>query len=83
MWVNDRWPDDWTKSIYIPVHKKGIKDICDDYSTLAVTSKTRKVMLEIISGCIKPYLLSQNRPVPGRGTIEQILYLRQVIGTSR
>lgn len=88
IWDTDTWPDDWTKSIYVPIHKKGPKDICDNYRTIALISHASKVMLNIISERIKPYLLPQLPPeqagfVPGRGTREQILNIRQIIEKSR
>lgn len=51
------WLDDWTKSVYMPIDKKGQKDICSNYRTKALTSHASKVTLEIISESIKPYQL--------------------------
>ncbi|XP_060518459.1 uncharacterized protein LOC132697181 [Cylas formicarius] len=42
IWDTDIWPDDWTKSVYVPIHKKGPKDICDNYRTIALISHASK-----------------------------------------
>lgn len=84
VWNEGKWPEDWTKSIYVPLYKKGSREICDNYRTIALISHASKVLLQIISERIKPHILSQLPPeqagfVPGRGTREQILNIRQII----
>lgn len=84
VWEQGKWPEDWTKSVYVPLHKKGSREVCDNYRTIALISHASKVMLQIISERLKPYILSQLPPkqagfVPGRGTREQILNTRQII----
>lgn len=88
IWENDTWPEDWTTSTYVPIHKKGPKDICENYRTIALISHASKVMLQILVQRIKPYILSQLPPeqagfVPGRGTREQILNINQIIEKAR
>ena len=43
-----QWPQDWKKSVFIPVPKKGNAKECSDYRTIALISHTSKVMLKII-----------------------------------
>lgn len=88
IWNTSIWPKDWTTSLYIPLHKKGPKDVCENYRTIALLSHPSKIMLQIISERLKTYLLpeipeEQAGFMPGRGTREQILNIRQIIEKSR
>lgn len=68
-----KWPGDWTESIYVPIHKKCAKYLCQNYRTIALINQTSKVMLYIVQKRLKSYLLPQIPAeqvgfVPGRGT---------------
>ena len=47
-WKTKQWPQDWKKSIFIPIPKKGNAKECSNYSTIALVSHTSKVMLKIL-----------------------------------
>lgn len=84
IWTTGNWPKDWRKSVYIPLHKKGDKEDCKIYRTLALISHASKVMLKVIQERLKPYLLPQIAEeqagfIPGKGTRDQILNIRQLI----
>lgn len=84
IWEQDTLPDDWTKAIFVIIHKKGPRDICGNYWTVAPISHATKMTLWIITERIKPYILSQLPPeqtgfVPERDIREQILNLNQII----
>ena len=48
IWKTQQWPQDWKRSMFIPIPKKGNAKECSSYSTIALISHTRKVMLKIL-----------------------------------
>ena len=48
IWKTRQWPQDWKRSVFIPVPKKGNTIECSNYCTVALISHTRKVMLKIL-----------------------------------
>ena len=48
IWKTQQWPQDWKRSIFIPIPKKGNAKECLNYHTIALTSHTSKVMLKIL-----------------------------------
>ena len=48
MWKTQQWPQDWKRSIFIPIQKKGNAKECSNYSTIALISHASKVMLKIL-----------------------------------
>lgn len=88
IWSTKTWPEDWVTSIFMPLHKKGAKTVCDNYRLISLISHASKIMLSIIHERLKSYLEWQIPPeqagfVRGRGTREQILNLRQIIEKCR
>ena len=77
IWKTQQWPQDWKKSIFIPMSKKGNAKECSNYHTIALISHTSKVMLKILQARLQHYV---NRELPdvqaglrkGRGTRDQI-----------
>ena len=47
-WKTQQWPQDWKRSVFIPIPKKGNAKECSDYCTIALISHTSKVMLKIL-----------------------------------
>ena len=47
-WKTQQWPQDWKKSVFIPITKKGNAKECSNYHTIALISHASKVMLKII-----------------------------------
>ena len=43
-----QWPEDWKRSLFIPIPKKGNAEQCSNYHTIAVISNASKVMLKIL-----------------------------------
>ena len=79
---------DWTRSTFIPIHKKGSTKKCENFRTIALISHPSKVLLHIIKNRLKYYLDSQIPAeqagfVKGKGTREQILNARLLIEKSR
>ena len=48
IWKTQQWPQDWKKSVFIPIPKKGNAKECPNYCTIALISHTSKVMLKIL-----------------------------------
>jgi len=48
IWKTWQWPQDWTRSVFIPIPKKGNAKECPNYHTIAFISHTSKVMLKIL-----------------------------------
>ena len=72
-----QWPQDWKRSVLIPIPKKGNAKECSNYHTIDLISHTSKVMLKILQARLKQYM---NRELPdvqagfrkGRGTRDQL-----------
>ena len=47
IWKTQQWPQDWKRSVFIPIPKKGNAKECSNYHTIALISHTSKVMLKI------------------------------------
>ena len=50
IWKSQQWPQDWKRSVFIPIPKKGNAKECSNYSTIAFMSHASKVMLKILQG---------------------------------
>ena len=48
IWKTQQWPQDWEKSVFIPISKKGSARECSNYYTIALISHASKVMLKIL-----------------------------------
>ena len=48
IWKTQQWPQDWKKSVFIPIPKKGNAKECSNYCTVAFISHASKVMLKIL-----------------------------------
>ena len=48
IWKTQQWPQDWKRSVFIPIPKKGNAKECSNYCTIALISHTLKVMLKIL-----------------------------------
>ena len=83
-----QWQQDWQRSVFIPIPKKGNAKECSNYHTTALISHTSKVMLEILQTRLQQYV---NHELPnvqvdfrkGRGTRDQIANIRWIIKNAR
>ena len=48
LWKTQQWPQDWKRSVFIPIPKKGNAKECSNYRTIAVISHASKIMLKIL-----------------------------------
>ena len=72
-----QWPQDWKRSVSIPIPKKGKAKECSNYCTIALFSHASKVMLKILQARLQQYMNCDLPDVQGgfrkgRGTRDQI-----------
>ena len=48
IWKTQQWPQDWKRSVFIPISRKGNAKECSNYHTIALISHSSKVMLKIL-----------------------------------
>ena len=61
IWKTQQWPQDWKRSVFIPIPKKGNAKECSNYCTIALISHASKVMLKILQARFQQYV---NRELP-------------------
>ena len=55
VWKAQQWPQDWKRSVFIPIPKKGNAKECSNYHTSALISQASKVMLKILQARLQQY----------------------------
>ena len=56
IWKTQQWPQDWKRSVFIPIPKKGNAKECSNYHTIALISHASKVMLKIFQARLQQYM---------------------------
>ena len=56
IWKTQRWPQDWKKSVFIPIPKKGNAKECSNYPTIVLISHASKVMFKILQARLQQYV---------------------------
>ena len=88
IWKTQQWPQDWKRSAFIPIPKKGNAKECSNYHTIVLISHASKVMLKILQVRLQQYM---NQELPdvqaefrkGRGTRDQTANICWIIETAR
>ena len=90
IWKTQQWPlfQDWKRSVFIPISKKGNAKECSNYRIIVFISHASKVMLKILQSRLQQYV---NRELPdvqagfrkGRGTRGQIANMHWIIKKAR
>ena len=88
IWKTQQWPQDWKRSVFIPIPKKGDAKERSNYHTIALISHASKVMLKILQARVLQYM---NRELPdvqagfrkGRGTRDQNADIHWIIEKAR
>ena len=88
IWKTQQWPQDWKRSIFIPIPKKDNAKEWSNYCTIALISHASKVMLKILQARLQQYV---NQELPdvqagfrkGRGTRDQIANIRWIMEKSK
>ena len=83
-WKTLQWPQDWKRSVFIPIPKKGNAKERSNYCATALISHTSKVMLKILQSRLQQYVSCELPDVQagfrkGRGTTDQIDNIRWII----
>ena len=55
-WKTQRWPQNWERTLFIPIHRKGNVRECSNYHRIALISHTSKVMLKILQARLQWYV---------------------------
>ena len=88
IWKTQQWPQDWKRSVFIPIPKKGNAKECSNYHTIALISHASKVMLKILQARLQQYM---NHELPdvqagfrkGRRTRDQIANICWIMEKSK
>ena len=88
IWKTQQWPQDWKKSVFIPISKKANVKECSNYHTIALVSHASKLMLKILQARLQQYV---NQEIPyvqtgfrkGRGTRAQTANIHWIIKKAR
>ena len=88
IWETQQWPQDWKRSVFIPIPKKGNAKECSNYRTIVLISHTSKIMPQILQARLQQYA---NHELPdvqagfrkGRGTRNQIVNINWIIEKAR
>ena len=84
IWKTQQWPQDWKRSVFIPIPKKGNAKEYSNYHIIAVISHACKVMLKILRARLQQYVNRERPDVQagfrqGRGTRDQIVNILWII----
>ena len=88
IWKTQQWPQDWKRSVFIPIPKKGNAKECSNYCTIALISYASKVMLKILQARLQQYMNHEFPDIQagfrkGRGTRDQIANIHWIIKKAR
>ena len=88
IWKTQQWSQDWKKSVFIPIPKKGNAKECSNYHTIALISPASKVMLTILQARLQQYVNHELLDVQagfrkGRETRDQIANIYWIIEKAR
>jgi len=88
VWESGQWPEDWTRSTFIPLYKKGDPTQCSNYRTISMISHASKVLLKVIQDRIRvkvEFELDETQAGfrAGRGTRDHLCNLRSLTERAR
>ena len=88
IWKTQQWPQDWKRSVFIPIPKNGNAKEYLDSCTIALISQHSKVMLKILQMKFQQYMNQELRDVQagfrkGKGTRDQIANIHWIIKKAR
>ena len=87
IWKTQQWPQDWKRSVFIPVPKKGNAKECSNYCTIAPNSHASKLTLKILQTRLQLYVkwlpVVQAGFWKGRGTRDQIANIQWITEKER
>ena len=88
IWKTQLWPQDWKRSVFIPIPKKSNANECSNYHKIVLILHVSKIMLKFLQARLQQYV---NRELPdvqagfrkGRGTRDQIAKVRWIMEKAR
>ena len=88
IWKTQQWPQNWKRSVFIPIPKKGNAKECSKYWTIVLISNNSKVMLKILQAKLQQYVNHELPDVPagfrkGRGIRDQIANVCWIVKKER
>ena len=88
IWKAQQWSQDWERSVFIPIPKRGNAKECSNYRTIALVSHVSKVMLKILYTRLQQYMNCELSDVQaglrkGRGTRDQMANIHWIIEKAR
>ena len=89
IWKTPQWPQDWKRSVFIPIPEKGNSKECSNYCTIALISHASKVTLKILQPSLQQYMNCQLSDVQlvlemaEKPTRDQIANIRWIMEKAR
>ena len=88
IWKTQQWPQDWKRSVFIPIPRKGNAKECSHYCTIALISHASKVILKILQARLQLYVNHDFHDVQAgfrkdRGIRDQIANIRWIMEKAR
>ena len=88
IWKTQQWPQDWKRTVFIPIPKKGNAKECSRYYTIALILHASKVVLKILQVRLQQYMDQELLDVhagfrKSRGTEDQIANIHWIIEKAR
>ena len=88
IWKTQQWPQDWKRSVFITIPKKGNAKECSNYHTVALISHASKVMIKIFQARLQQYMNHEFLDIQagfrkGRGARDQITNIHWIIKKAR
>ena len=88
IWKTQKWPQDWKRSVFIPIPKKGNAKECSNYHTIVLISHASKVIPKILQPRLQQYVNCELPDVQagfrkGRGTRDQIAHIHWIMEKAR
>ena len=88
IWKTQQWPQDWKRSVFIPISNKGNAKDCSNYHTIALISHASKVTFKILQARLQQYVNCelpdvQTRFRKGRGTRDQVANICWIMKKTR
>ena len=88
IWKTQQWPQDWKRSVFIPIPEKSNAKECSNYHTVALISHASKVMFKIFQARLQQYVNHEFPDVQagfrkGRGIRNQIVNIHWIIEKAR
>ena len=88
IWKTQQWPQDWKRSVFNPIPKKGNAKECSNYHTITLISHASKIMLKILQARLQQYVNQELPDVQAgfrkcRGTRDQLVNIHWIIKKTR